>query len=63
VLPVKYELSSYTPENGILYSHRREHLRSYIGNTKFRKLDLFLSSGERKETPHLNFFERERSSD
>jgi hypothetical protein len=28
---VRYELGSYTPEDGILYSHRRENLRSYIG--------------------------------
>jgi hypothetical protein len=29
VSPVKYELGFYIPEDGILHSHRREHLRSY----------------------------------
>jgi hypothetical protein len=28
--PVKYELGFYIPEDGILYSHRRENLKSYI---------------------------------
>jgi hypothetical protein len=30
--PVRYELGFYIPEDDILYSDRREHLRSYIGN-------------------------------
>jgi hypothetical protein len=30
VSPVKYELGFYIPEDGILYSHRREDLKSYI---------------------------------
>jgi hypothetical protein len=30
MFPVKYELGFYTPENGILHSHRRENLKSYI---------------------------------
>jgi hypothetical protein len=30
VSPVKYELGFYIPEDGILHSHRRENLRSYI---------------------------------
>jgi hypothetical protein len=28
--PGKYELGSYIPEGGILYSHRHENLKSYI---------------------------------
>jgi hypothetical protein len=28
VSPVKYELSFYIPEDGILHSHRREYLKS-----------------------------------
>jgi hypothetical protein len=28
--PVRYELGFYTPEDGILHSHRREHLKSYM---------------------------------
>jgi hypothetical protein len=28
--PVKYELGSYIPEDGILHSHCRESLRSYV---------------------------------
>jgi hypothetical protein len=30
VSPVKYELEFYIPEDGILHSHRRENLESYI---------------------------------
>jgi hypothetical protein len=30
VSPVRYELGFYIPEDGILHSYRREHLRSYI---------------------------------
>jgi hypothetical protein len=33
VSPVKYELVFYIPEDGILHSHRRENLKSYIGLT------------------------------
>jgi hypothetical protein len=29
VFPVRYELRSYIPEDGILHSHRRENLKSY----------------------------------
>jgi hypothetical protein len=28
--PVRYELGFYIPEDGILHSHRRENLESYI---------------------------------
>jgi hypothetical protein len=34
VSPVKYELGFYIPEDGILHSHRRENLKSYITNNK-----------------------------
>jgi hypothetical protein len=30
VFPVRYELEFYIPEDGILHSHRRENLKSYI---------------------------------
>jgi hypothetical protein len=30
VSPVKYELGFYIPEDDILHSHRRGHLKSYI---------------------------------
>jgi hypothetical protein len=33
VSPVKYELCFYIPEDGILHSHRREHLKSCIALT------------------------------
>jgi hypothetical protein len=33
VFPVKYDLDSYIPEDGILHSHRRENLKSYIALT------------------------------
>jgi hypothetical protein len=33
VSPVKYELDFYIPEDDILHSHRREHLKSYIALT------------------------------
>jgi hypothetical protein len=42
VSPVRYELGFYIAEDGILHSHCRDNLKSYI--------HLFLSSGERKET-------------
>jgi hypothetical protein len=28
--PVRYKLGFYIPEDGILHSHRRENLKSYI---------------------------------
>jgi hypothetical protein len=31
--PVRYELGFYIPENGILYSHRRENLKFVISLT------------------------------
>jgi hypothetical protein len=31
--PVKYELGFYIPKGGILHSHRRENLKSYIALT------------------------------
>jgi hypothetical protein len=30
VSPVRYELGFYIPEDDILYSHRRDNLKSYI---------------------------------
>jgi hypothetical protein len=33
VSPVRYELGFYIPEEGILSSHRRENLKSYIALT------------------------------
>jgi hypothetical protein len=33
VSPVKYELDFYIPEDGILHSHCRETLKSYIALT------------------------------
>jgi hypothetical protein len=33
VSPVKYEPGFYIPEDDILHSHRREHLKSYIALT------------------------------
>jgi hypothetical protein len=37
VSPVRYELSFYTPEDGILHNHRRENLKSYILKANFLK--------------------------
>jgi hypothetical protein len=31
VFPVRYELGSYIPEDGILHSHRRENIKSVTG--------------------------------
>jgi hypothetical protein len=33
VSPVRYDLGFHIPEEGILQSHRRENLRSYIALT------------------------------
>jgi hypothetical protein len=42
VSPVRYELSFYIPENGILHSHRRESLKFYkFISTEF--LSFFIS--------------------
>jgi hypothetical protein len=41
VSPVKYELSSYIPENDILLSHRRETLRPYIDMRRCNPMCLF----------------------
>jgi hypothetical protein len=30
VSPVKYEIGFYIPEDGILHSHRRDNIKSYI---------------------------------
>jgi hypothetical protein len=30
MFPVRYGLGFYIPENGILHSHRSEHLKSYL---------------------------------
>jgi hypothetical protein len=43
VSPVKYEVGFYIPEDDILHSHRRENLKSYIGNS------LFVGSGSIKK--------------
>jgi hypothetical protein len=32
VSPVKYELEVYIPEDGILHSHRRQYIESYIAH-------------------------------
>jgi hypothetical protein len=40
--PVRYELGFYIPEDGILHSHRRENLKSYM--------DLLLSTGQLRGT-------------
>jgi hypothetical protein len=34
---VKYELGVYVPEDGILHSHRRENLKSYMQFRSLRK--------------------------
>jgi hypothetical protein len=33
MFPMRYELGFYIPEDGILRSHRRENLKSYIALT------------------------------
>jgi hypothetical protein len=33
VSPVRYELDFYIQEDGILHTHRREHIKSYIALT------------------------------
>jgi hypothetical protein len=42
VSPVKYELGFYIPEDDILHSHRREHLKSYISIQIAEKTTFFL---------------------
>jgi hypothetical protein len=33
MFPLRYELGFYIPEDGILHSHRRENLKSYVALT------------------------------
>jgi hypothetical protein len=35
VIPVRYELGFYIPEDGILHSYSRQKLKSYMMNTTF----------------------------
>jgi hypothetical protein len=45
VLPVRYEVDLYIPEDGILHSHCRENLKSYIALTVWalqRRCNVFL---------------------
>jgi hypothetical protein len=41
VSPVRYELGFYIPEDGILHSHRRENLKSYINILKGLKQSVY----------------------
>jgi hypothetical protein len=44
VLPVRYELGFYIPEDGILPSHRSENLKSHLTNMFCGRLDwIFLA--------------------
>jgi hypothetical protein len=46
VLPVKYELRFYIPEDDILHSHLRENLKSYIDmEIDVREIGLVLWTG------------------
>jgi hypothetical protein len=47
VFPVRYEFSFYTPEDGTLYSHHRENLKSYIALVTYA---LSVSEGARTST-------------
>jgi hypothetical protein len=38
VSPVKYELGSYIPEDGILHSHRRDNLKPYMSLKTFTSI-------------------------
>jgi hypothetical protein len=44
VYPVRYELGSYIPEDDILHSHRREHLKSYMKYIKFVYLIILMEN-------------------
>jgi hypothetical protein len=35
VFPVRYELSFYIPEDGILHSDRRENIKSYVTDLRY----------------------------
>jgi hypothetical protein len=51
VSPVKYELGIYIPEDGILHSHSRESLKSYIASDDFTR-PVMLTSGFGITTVH-----------
>jgi hypothetical protein len=42
VVPVRYELGFYIPDNGILHSHRLENLKSYIFLLEFHEKFLLI---------------------
>jgi hypothetical protein len=46
VSPVKYELFFYIPEDDILHSQRREHLKSYIALTGWTLVETLCVSCE-----------------
>jgi hypothetical protein len=45
VFPVRYELGFYSPEDGILYSHRRVNLKCYT-------VDQFLLQSDNQSVGH-----------
>jgi hypothetical protein len=49
VSPVKYELGFYIPEDGILHSHRREKLKSYMSLCVY-SLCVVPSTGRKRRT-------------
>jgi hypothetical protein len=65
VSPVRYELGLYIPEDGIVHSHRRENLKSYIStgklkikqNWKVSMILLVLKIAEQKESLSLDYAE------
>jgi hypothetical protein len=41
VSPMRYEQGFYIPEDGVLHSHRRENLKSYVINDVHRNVNCF----------------------
>jgi hypothetical protein len=49
--PVRYELGSYIPEDGIVHGHRRENLKSYMLRIALRFVEIH---SQRKRQFHSN---------
>jgi hypothetical protein len=58
VSPVKYEQGFYIPEDGILHSHRRENLKSYMFVTAYGVFQPFFGIVMNNSTNAIKYYGR-----
>jgi hypothetical protein len=46
VSPMRYELGFYIPEDGVLFSRRRENLKPCIGGSKLKRLKRYSETAD-----------------